>query len=125
MPRNDTSQHYQDVQYLPTSMASGVPLVVNPYQWNVLAWMFGDEKVEIEVKFWFERHNIPNDVDNLLKFVLDALQKAGIIDNDNQVVKVCMMKATGEENKIDLKVFRHFLVNPSEYVSDGIVVFKN
>ena len=92
---------------------------------NTVAWMFGDEKLEIEVKFWFKRHNIPNDVDNLLKFVLDALQKARIIDNDNQVVKVCMMKATGEENKIDLKVFRHFLVDPSEYVSDGIVVYEN
>ena len=88
---------------------------------NTSAWMFGDELVEIEVKFWFEQRTIPNDIDNLLKFVMDSLQKARIIDNDNQVVKVCMMKATGKENKIELKVFRHFMVDPSDYVSDGIV----
>ena len=87
--------------------------------------MFGDELVEIEVKFWFEQRTIPNDIDNLLKFVMDSLQKARIIDNDNQVVKVCMMKATGKENKIELKVFRHFMVDPSDYVSDGILVYKN
>ena len=92
---------------------------------NMSAWMFGDELVEIEVKFWFEQRTIPNDIDNLLKFVMDSLQKARIIDNDNQVVKVCMMKATGKENKIELKVFRHFMIDPSDCVSDGILVYKN
>ena len=94
---------------------------------NTAAWMFGDELVEIEVKFWFEQRTIMNDIDNLLKFVMDSLQKARIIDNDNQVVKVCMMKATGKENKIELKVFCHFMVDPSDYVSDidGIVVYEN
>ena len=87
--------------------------------------MFQDELVEIEVKFWFEQRIIRNDIDNLLKFVMDSLQKARIIDNDSQVVKVSMMKATGKANKIDLKVFRHFLVDPSEYVYGGIAVYGN
>ena len=80
--------------------------------------VFQDELVEIEVKFCFERHIIRNDIDNLLKFVMDSLQKARIID---------MMKATGKANKIDLKVFRYFLVDPSEYVYDahGVAVYEN
>ena len=36
-----------------------------------------------------------------------------------------MMKATGTANKIDLKVFRHLLVDPSEYVYDGVAVYGN
>ena len=92
---------------------------------KLAAFVFQDELVEIEVKFWFEQRIIRNDIDNLLKFVMDSLQKARIIDNDNQVVKVSMMKATGKANKIDLKVFRHFLVDPSEYVYGGIAVYGN
>ena len=86
---------------------------------KLAACVFQDELVEIEVKFWFEQRIIRNDIDNLLKFVMDSLQKARIIDNDSQVVKVSMMKATGKTNKIDLKVFRHFLVDPSEYAVYG------
>ena len=92
---------------------------------KLAACVFQDELVEIEVKFWFEQRIIRNDIDNLLKFVMDSLQKARIIDNDSQVVKVSMMKATGKANKIDLKVFRHFLVDPSEYVYGGIAVYGN
>ena len=92
---------------------------------KLAACVFQDELVEIEVKFWFEQRIIRNDIDNLLKFVMDSLQKARIIDNDSQVVKVSMMKATGKTNKIDLKVFRHFLVDPSEYVYGGIAVYGN
>ena len=100
-------------------------LFANFSRHNTSAWMFGDELVEIEVKFWFEQRNIPNDIDNLLKFVMDSLQKARIIDNDSQVVKVSMMKATGKANKIDLKVFRHFMVDPSEYVCNSVVDYEN
>ena len=81
--------------------------------------------VEIEVKFWFKPRTIRNDIDNLLKFVMNSLQKARIIDNDNQVGKVSMMKATGTANTIDVKVFRHFMVDPSEYVYDSVVVYGN
>ena len=56
---------------------------------------------------------------------MNSLQKARIIDNDNQVGKVSMMKATGTANTIDVKVFRHFMVDPSEYVYDSVVVYGN
>ena len=90
---------------------------------NLSVSVFQDELVKIEVKFWFEQRIIRHDIDNLLKFVIDSLQKARIIDNDSQVVKVSMMQATGKANKIDLKAFRHFLVDPSEYVYDGAAVY--
>ena len=56
---------------------------------------------------------------------MDSLQKARIIDNDGQVMKVTAMKATGKENKIESKVFLHFMVDPTDCVSDGIVVYDN
>ena len=56
---------------------------------------------------------------------MDSLQKARIIDNNSQVVKVSMMKATGTANKSDLKVCRHFMVDPSKYVYDGVAVYGN
>ena len=90
---------------------------------NLLVSVFQDELFKIEVKFWFEQHIIWNDIGNLLKFVMNSLQKTWISDNDSQVVKVSMMKAIGKANKIDLKAFRHFLVDPSEYVYDGAAVY--
>ena len=74
----------------------------------------------MEVKLWFEQRNIPNNIDNLLKVVMDSLlQKARIIESDKQVVNVCMMKATGKGNNIEFKVFRrHFMVDPSNYIYD-------
>ena len=36
-----------------------------------------------------------------------------------------MMKATGTATKIDLKVFRHFMVHPSEDIYDGAAVNNN
>ena len=116
--RNGRAYNSQTVE-----MKSFADALFANFNQHTLVSMFGNELVEIEVKFWFEQRTIPNDIDNLLKFVMDSLQKARIIDNDSQVVKVSMMKATGKANKIDLKVFRHFLVDPSEYVYDGAAVY--
>ena len=38
---------------------------------------------------------------------------------------VSTMKATGTANKIDLRLFRHFMVDPSEYGYDGVAVYEN
>ena len=56
---------------------------------------------------------------------MDSLKNARIIDNANQVVKVSIMQATGTANTIYLRVFRHFMVDPSEYVYDGVAVDEN
>ena len=40
-------------------------------------------------------------------------------------MKVTMTKAPGKASKIDFKVFRHFMVDPSAYVYDGVAVYKS
>ena len=45
----------------------------------LFANVFQDELVKIGVKFWFERRTTPINIDNLLKFVMNALQKERIL----------------------------------------------
>ena len=75
-----------------TSMTLVVSLAVSHYLGNVLVLyglyallsianfnqhtsvsMFGDKLAKMEVKLWFEQRNIPNNIDNLLKVVMDSL----------------------------------------------------
>lgn len=79
-------------------------------QRNKSVLIFGEKVIKFEVKFWFQQRTISNhiDVDNLLMFVMDTLQRARIINNnDSQVVKVNMRKTTGKANKINIKVFHN------------------
>ena len=73
-------------------------------------YLFGSEKVELEVTFTFTREYIPNDLDNLIKFVMDGLQDADIFDNDRQVVAIKAKKRTGHVAQTQIAVYRHFLV---------------
>ena len=68
---------------------------------------FGKDDVHVVATFVFARRNgkIPNDVDNLSKFLLDCLQLPYVCDdgtvvktydNDNQVLKLCVEKQYGD-----------------------------
>ena len=46
------------------------------------------EPVELEVIFTSNHPYIPNDLDNIIKLVMDALQGAEIYDNDRQVMTI-------------------------------------
>ena len=71
---------------------------------------FGTEAVELEVIFTFNQSYIPNDLDNLVKFLMDALQDIRIYDNDVQVMNIKARKATGPVAMTQIVVHRHVLV---------------
>ena len=71
---------------------------------------FGTEAVEIEVIFTFNQNSIANDLDNLVKFVMDALQDAHIYDNDVQVMNIKPRKTTGPVDMTQIVLHRHILV---------------
>ena len=71
---------------------------------------FGTEAVELKVIFTFNQNYIPNDLDNLVKFVMDALQDIRIYDNDVQVMNIKARKATGPVAMTQIVVHRHVLV---------------
>ena len=73
-------------------------------------YTFGTEAVEIEVIFTFNQNYIANDLDNLVKFVMDALQDAHIYDNDVQVMNIKARKTTGPVDMTQIVVHRHVLV---------------
>lgn len=69
-------------------------------QWETEAmWQVKGEKKwtgKIVVHVWFSlKGNMDADLDNLTTSVLDVLQKAGVIDNDKNVVKIDARKQGG------------------------------
>ena len=73
-------------------------------------YTFGTEAVEIEVIFTFNQKYIANDLDNLVKFVMDALQDAHIYDNDVQVMNIKPRKTTGPVDMTQIVLHCHILV---------------
>mmetsp|Transcript_1477 Transcript_1477/g.1712 ORF Transcript_1477/g.1712 Transcript_1477/m.1712 type:complete len:182 (-) Transcript_1477:141-686(-) len=77
---------------------------------NLPLFTFGTEPVELEVIFNFNQNYIANDLDNLVKFVMDALQDAHIYDNDVQVMNIKAWKRTGPVAMTQIALHRHVLV---------------
>ena len=70
---------------------------------------FGAQNITVHLTFWFTGTTIVRkDVDNLIKFLLDALVVAGIIDDDVQVKEVRGKKVLGAEyNSTEIYVEKH------------------
>ena len=72
---------------------------------------FGNAIVIVELTFSFSGNDIyRKDTDNLIKFVLDALELSNIIDNDNQVFDVRGRKVVGDEDFTTINVSRQVLL---------------
>jgi len=91
--------------------ASFCDAILNTFLFSHLPLItFGTEPVELEVIFNFNQNYIPNDVDNLIKFVMDALQDVQTYDNDRQVMSIKGRKRTGPVAMTQTVVHRHVLV---------------
>ena len=72
---------------------------------------FGSVAVIIDLTFTFvAANNFCKDIDNLIKFVLDAMQLSGVFDNDAQVVKVQARKEMGDEDSTKINIYRKELI---------------
>lgn len=65
-----------------------------------------DRHIRMEIDFWVHR---VKDIDNMQGSVLDSLEQAGVILNDNRIVDVRarrykLQKGDGEES-VDLKIY--------------------
>jgi Holliday junction resolvase RusA-like endonuclease len=72
---------------------------------DVIAWhvraagvRFGGLDVELRIELW-SKTTLRGDVDNYAKTVLDALEKAGAIDNDRQVRRLDVQFVVGTETE--------------------------
>lgn len=63
--------------------------------------------LELEIRFYFQNHQHELDLDNCLGGPLDVLQKAGIIENDKQIVAIRAEKHFGHEPRTEIKLFKH------------------
>ena len=72
---------------------------------------FDREEVTVFLTFNFTGTRVRRDINNLIKFILDALQLANIFDNDVQVMEVRGKKVLGAEyNSTEIYVERHVIV---------------
>ena len=72
---------------------------------------FGREEVVVYLTFNFTGTRNRRDVDNLIKFILDALQLANIFLNDVQVMEVRGRKVFGaQHNSTEIYIERHAIV---------------
>jgi len=72
---------------------------------------FGSVAVIIDLTFTFiAAKNFRKDIDNLIMFVLDAMQLSGVFDNDAQVVEVRARKEMGDEDSTKINVYRKELI---------------
>ena len=73
--------------------------------------VFGREEVVVYLTFNFTGTRNRRDVDNLIKFILDALQLANIFLNDVQVMEVRGRKVFGaQHNSTEIYIERHDVI---------------
>ena len=72
---------------------------------------FGSVAIIIDLTFTFvAAKNFRKDIDNLIKFALDAMQLSGVFDNDAQVVEVRARKEMGDEDATKINIYRKELI---------------
>jgi len=71
--------------------------------WCVQHWETYDEPIEIEAHFYIKNYKRA-DVDNFCKPLLDSLQNAGVITNDNLVKRMVIEKHESKTEYIELKI---------------------
>ena len=68
--------------------------------------LFDRQKISVDVKFWISSKRLRsrhNDLDNLVKPVLDSMKNAGIIYDDSEIYYLQVSKhATSDEEHLEL-----------------------
>ena len=66
----------------------------------------GTAEVKVDATFTFTKGVIRNDIDNLVKFLLDCLETTEVFDNDVQVMDLRVRKRRGHRNMTSVKITR-------------------
>ena len=66
----------------------------------------GTAEVKVDATFTFTKRVIRNDIDNLVKFLLDCLETTEVFANDVQVMDLKFRKRRGHRNMTSVKITR-------------------
>ena len=87
--------------------------------WKRVAWLniqnrrpqaYDSQRLEKQSFTFVAAKNFRKDIDNLIKFVLDAMQLSGVFDNDAQVIEVRARKEMGDEDSTKINIYRKELI---------------
>ena len=76
----------------------------------------GTADVKVDATFTFTKGVIRNDIDNLVKFLLDCLQTTEVFDNDAQVMDLVVRKRRGHRNMTAVKITRKAAMDDDDEV---------
>jgi len=83
---------------------------------NEPLWQFGRDEVKVDLTFTFTKSVVRNDIDNLVKFILDCLETADVFDNDVQVMDLRVRKRKGNRDTTLIKVTRKAAMDDDDEV---------
>ena len=79
-------------------------------------YKLGIAEVKVDATFTFTKRVIRNDIDNLVKFLLDCLETTEVFDNDAQVMDLVVRKRRGHRNMTAVKITRKAAMDDDEVI---------
>ena len=76
----------------------------------------GIAEEKVDAKLTFTKGVIRNDIDNLVKFLLDCLETTEVFDNDVQVMDLRVRKRRGHRNMTAVKITRKAVMDDDDEV---------
>mmetsp|Transcript_24372 Transcript_24372/g.27192 ORF Transcript_24372/g.27192 Transcript_24372/m.27192 type:complete len:198 (-) Transcript_24372:10-603(-) len=76
----------------------------------------GTAEVKLDATFTFTKRVVRNDIDNLVKFLLDCLETTEVFDNDAQVMDLVVRKRRGHRNMTAVKITRKAAMDDDDEV---------
>ena len=76
----------------------------------------GAAEVKVDATFTFTKGVIRNDIDNLVKFLLDCLETTEVFDNDVQVMDLRVRKRRGHRNMTAIKITQKTAMDDAEVI---------
>ena len=76
----------------------------------------GTAEVKVDVTYTFAKGVIHNDIDNLVKYLLDCLETIKVFDNDVQVMFLRVLTRQGHRNMVAIKITQKAAMDNDEVI---------